>query len=109
MRESPAQCGRVGSFAGRMIVALRLGLGITMFLSPPIAIRCSGGQVMYEFGDHRLSCGQGSPMIPYVTLFSTLYLSTTPTLDVNNNVLLTIAADQEIFITSISLYGVLSH
>ena len=77
-----------------------------MFPPLPKAIRCTCGQVLDEFGDHLLSFGQGSARIRHHdalcnVVFHTLLIGNSK-LDVNNNVHLTIAADQEIFITQIS-------
>ena len=41
------------------LVALRLRLGIAVFPSSPLLVRCPCGQVIDKFGDHVLGCGSG--------------------------------------------------
>ena len=46
-------------FWEEFLVALRLCLGIAVFPSLPLLVRCPCGKVIDKFGDHVLGCGSG--------------------------------------------------
>ena len=41
------------------VLAVKVWLGIPIFYSSPQSLRCSCGQIIDQFGDHLLGCGQG--------------------------------------------------
>ena len=83
----------------KFMVALRMWLGILVFLSPPSSVRCPCGTVIDPHGDHVLGCGHGllrnKRHDTLCDVISTQFLLTTPTAKRTNGATATIIPNQE--------------